>query len=293
MDTGEGEKLLLKKYSAKLSSSSELSITSQQTANNKMSLLHEEECREQPPTHEMNKSFSERLLAGCCIELNNDLNPEELKCFYKLRELANEPYEKENHIHQDLLRRLYQLLFNERCESLLSKKWVEVGFQNKDVTKDIRGAGIMAIKNLVFFCENCKQDVQLMCLEESDFLFGITSINISFFIKKYFHLIRGLSMKSSKPQVCSRKTLKNFARILANERVTETEIYNRLYVFLMRRVFLIWKRMRKFNPDLLLIHFDAAILALKREVEVCFQRGEFNDLQTLFIAYKNITSKVV
>jgi len=73
-------------------------------------------------------------------------------------------------------------------EEINNEGWKIFGFQNKNPRTDFRGGGLMSLKNLLYFCSQNPQIVADMCLEEHDFLLGVSSINITFFMMKFFHL---------------------------------------------------------------------------------------------------------
>lgn len=56
--------------------------------------------------------------------------------------------------------------------------------------------------------------------DKGGFFFAITTINIYFFLKKYFHLSDSLVPVRDEHEYCNRRALKNFCRILASERST-------------------------------------------------------------------------
>ncbi len=54
----------------------------------------------------------------------------------------------------------------------------------------------------------------------------MTSINITFYLKKYFHLAKYLNFKLDKKVICPRKVLKSFCYILILDDQLFTKIHN-------------------------------------------------------------------
>ena len=50
-----------------------------------------------------------------------------------------------------------------------------------------------------------------MIKDENEFLFAISSINVSYYLMTFFHLHDFLDYKKDKKVICSRKILKNFS----------------------------------------------------------------------------------
>lgn len=53
--------------------------------------------------------------------------------------------------------------------------------------------------------------------DKGGFFFAITTINIFFFLKKYFHLADDLIPVRDEYEYCNRRALKNFCRIIVSE----------------------------------------------------------------------------
>ena len=64
-----------------------------------------------------------------------------------------------------------------------------------------------------------------MINQDSDFYMAISSINITFFIKTYFHLADHLDIRKDKKQLASRKGFKTFCRLLTKN----TELLNEIH----------------------------------------------------------------
>lgn len=169
---------------------------------------------DQPDTHKKNKSCTESLL--CCQTFDNDLSQSQLKLFYLMKSFANILYEDSNSSHQKNLKDLYQIAFEQDLNSqdLSSDQWMSLGFQNKSAQTDFRGAGLIGLNNLIIFAKKQKKIMQEMCFQSNEFLWAMTSLNITYFLKIFFHLADFLNYKKDKKAICSRKSLKNFTLLL-------------------------------------------------------------------------------
>jgi ELMO domain-containing protein len=77
-------------------------------------------------------------------------------------------------------------------------EWMKLGFQGKYPETDFRGGGVMSLQLILKFVKRNKQLVKQMENDKGGFFFAITAINISFFMKKYFHLADFLIAKKDK-----------------------------------------------------------------------------------------------
>ena len=91
---------------------------------------------------------------------------------------------------------------------------MRLGFQGQYPETDFRGGGVLSLQLILRFVKNNKKLVQVMEKDKAGFFFAITSINIAFFRKKYFHLADFLKPVQDKLVYCDRRALKNFCRLL-------------------------------------------------------------------------------
>lgn len=232
---------------------------------------------EQPETHKKNKSFLECFI--CCQSSDNDLTQNQLHLFYTLKPLCNTLYDENNKAHQENLKELYLASFeqNLNAENLCSDEWMKMGFQNKNAQTDFRGAGLIGLKNLFSFVKLQKKTFQEMCLKENEFLFAMTSLNITFYMKIYFHLADYLSYKKDKKLICSREALKNFTLFFENFCKNQTgfcfedtlqncfyEIHEILLIFCFNK----WLSYRKSNKETSLMDFHNIFEEMKRNFKV-------------------------
>lgn len=61
--------------------------------------------------------------------------------------------------------------------------------------------------------------------DRGNFFFAITAINISFFMKKYFHLADFLVPGRDEHEYCNRRALKNFCQVITSERYTYEKMH--------------------------------------------------------------------
>jgi hypothetical protein len=234
----------------------------------------------QPLTHVLNKSFWERFfffLRFCCFRY--DLDAQELKAFYALRKEANVHFQETMTEYNHVFRRLFKILHNTDLpeDSIISEGWKKFGFQNKDPRKDIRGGGVLALNQLLVFCEKHRKLALQMSEDEEKFIFAITSVNVTFYLKKYFHLADFLDFKNDRRDICSRRALKNFARVL----IRLPELLDELHCILLTRVFEEWLRILRTNSKITLLEFDRGFNIVKKHFKKVFDGGTFRDFYTL------------
>eukprot|EP00191_Tetraselmis_sp_GSL018_P001183 CAMPEP_0177615690 /NCGR_PEP_ID=MMETSP0419_2-20121207/23625_1 /TAXON_ID=582737 /ORGANISM="Tetraselmis sp., Strain GSL018" /LENGTH=380 /DNA_ID=CAMNT_0019113435 /DNA_START=69 /DNA_END=1212 /DNA_ORIENTATION=+ len=72
----------------------------------------------------------------------------------KLRDSKGTTFDPSNPEHEAALRRLWRLSFPSRqLEDLKSEQWKDMGWQGTDPSTDFRGAGFLALENLLYFAE--------------------------------------------------------------------------------------------------------------------------------------------
>ena len=98
----------------------------------------------------------------------------------------------------------------EQRNALKSKDWEIYGFQNPDPFTDFRGGGLKSLQNITSFAMDYPNVLKKMIDPGNDFLMAISSINITYFLKVYFHLAEFLQISKDKDKVCPRKGFKTF-----------------------------------------------------------------------------------
>lgn len=111
-----------------------------------------------------------------------------------------------------------------------------------------------------------------MSEEKNDFFFAVSSINISFFMKKYFHLSDYLKSELDNKEYCNRRTLKNFCRLLVSNR----NAYNDLHrLFLLYFYHTVWMGMKNEGRNITLLNFNEAFDRLKDKIVTVFNQRDY------------------
>ena len=88
-----------------------------------------------------------RSLSMCC-------RFEQARRWQSLQQRIQQPYDSENSRHQDMLRLLWSHAFpGEACTSLVDPRWTDMGWQQRDPSTDFRGAGLIALENLIYLAQ--------------------------------------------------------------------------------------------------------------------------------------------
>eukprot|EP00965_Chrysotila_dentata_P075870 2506919-Pleurochrysis_carterae.AAC.3 len=163
-----------------------------------------------------------------------------------LQEQAKLQFEPENEKHEQLLRSLWNTAFPGEEFELKSPKWTDIGFQGRDPTTDLRGAGLMGLRHLqLYFCEGM---LPHDC--PPGFPLALASINVTGFLQSYFHLnlvmVPGLESKSTQP------TLESFLSACNSQPATLQVLHDRLLLHLAGE----WRRLLLRKPLATLLDFS-------------------------------------
>jgi hypothetical protein len=75
---------------------------------------------------------------------------------------------------------------NESLESRFTTQWQKIGFQGKDPSTDFRSMGLLALDNLLFYCDrynsNARNVLRVSHHQVSWFSFAIVGINITAYL---------------------------------------------------------------------------------------------------------------
>ena len=87
---------------------------------------------------------------------------------FNIRSIQKERYDSENQVHEDKLRKIWDLTANndEKLTSRISEQWKYLGFQGTDPATDFRGMGRLGLENMLYFCQN-HPDIKKFILEAS------------------------------------------------------------------------------------------------------------------------------
>ncbi|CBN76535.1 conserved unknown protein [Ectocarpus siliculosus] len=88
-----------------------------------------------------------------------------------LHELANflgTPFSATSREHVNDLGKVWMCLFpDDEFEGAESPRWQEAGFQESNVSLDFRGTGVLALKSMVFFCQEYDRKALSLCRAQS------------------------------------------------------------------------------------------------------------------------------
>jgi hypothetical protein len=244
---------------------------------------------QEPLTHTKNRSIVEEYIYPCCNIATLELTEKEIRHFHSLRKLVNEPFDISNEQHNKMIRGLWEEFMyvfgtKDMIDDIPNDRWKDFGFQNKDPRSDIRGGGVISIENLTNYLQSNKEWVKKMCKDENNFLFAITSINVSHYLKRYFHLANSLVYDRDKKEIGSRRVLKTFCSLL----VDNIDLFSEVHNLLLTRIFQIWVRMIKNDPKTTLMDFGKAMDTMKKEFVAIGNSGQFSSINELIKIYRQL-----
>ena len=119
---------------------------------------------------------------GAHLKRYNTSRVAQVRALKRLHELKCTAYDASDGTHEQLLRRLWSCGFGSelKCE-LTSERWVHLGFQSADPTKDLRGMGLLGLANLVYFGEHYADVFQRLvsAQRKRDYPLACAGINIT------------------------------------------------------------------------------------------------------------------
>lgn len=254
---------------------------------------------DQPKTHKGNKSCVDFFT--CCQSAETDLSQNQLFLFYTLKPYCNNLYDEAHPSHQAQLKELYFLVFHKSLDSqdLKSEDWIVLGFQSKNAQTDFRGAGVLGLQNLSKFVRNQKNTVEEMCTQSNEFLFAMTSLNISFHLKIFFHLADYLTIEKDRKVICSRPALKNFVRVLENglklnlnlnlaEAEVVQNIFYEIHEILVIFCFKKWIHLKTIRKQTTFMDFYLVFEEMKRLILEIFNSDNVGSVSQLRDFFQNI-----
>lgn len=243
---------------------------------------------DEPLTHTNNRPFFLKLCMICWSDRKNKLSRDELYSYNKLREEANTTFDTKCEDYDDLFRELYELLTNETLENIQNERWKDFGFQNSNPRSDIRGGGLLALKHLISFTEKYLARIKFMVVKENDFFLAISSISVSYFLMKYYHLPKFLLLKEDRKDICSRKALKSFCVMLEQDSKTLDKIHS----MLLNDLYDTWQEIRRKVPGVTILDFGMAQDTVKRKYKDLTKSRSFTDFEELKEAYLKMKVKL-
>lgn len=116
---------------------------------------------------------------------------------------------------------------------------------------------------------------------------GASSINVSFYLMKYFHLLYDLDVKIDKKDYCSRYALKNFSQLLNRDGNILRRIYVQLLLYLY---FVSWQKIKSEYKDQAILYFGSAFGDSKYIFDQLMNKQRwktFEELQKEWLKVKN------
>lgn len=243
---------------------------------------------EEPITHVQNQSFLHKIFLGCWNDKKNRLTSNELWNFSKLRDDANITFDPRSDDFNNLLRELYTVLTNDTLSEISSERWKEFGFQNPNPRSDFRAGGLLALLQFLSFAKSYNNRIKFMTASVNEFPLAISSINITHFLVKYFHLSNQRFIKKSSKEYCSRNALKSFCQLLEQD----SAILEQIHHLLLNDLYDTWQRIRKEVRGVTLLDFGMAQDIVKRKFIKITKNRSYSNFDNLSKAFSSFTIKL-
>lgn len=243
---------------------------------------------DEPVTHTNNMPFFIKICMVCWSDRKNKLSKDELYRYNKLRELANTTFDAKSEEYDDLFRELFSTLANDTLTEIPNERWKDFGFQNPNPRSDFRGGGLLALKQLMNFAEKYLARIKFMVVKENDFFLAISSISITYFLMKYYHLPQHLVLEQDQKDLCSRKALKSFCAMLEQD----SQALDKIHCLLLNDLYDTWQEIRRKVPGVNLLDFGMAQETVKRKYKDLTKGRSFYDFEDLKQAYLKMQVKL-
>jgi len=241
----------------------------------------------EPLTHIKNKTLAQKYLKDCFQDKKTRLTPLEIRAFYTLRCECNITFDNENESHKKMVGALWSALFNEPMgDKIPNSRWKDVGFQNIDPRTDFRGSGTTGLKMFIQYAENYPDMVKSMAEQNDDFLAAVSSINVTYYLMKYFHLADFLIYEKDKSEICSRKALKNFCTFL----VRDADVFYKFHHLLFTDLFELWIDLKKKKKGVTIMDFKICFDELKRKMSSAISRSQYKSYDQFRIYYSELVN---
>ena len=234
------------------------------------------------------KTLSEGFLAcmmPICGSNKTSCTQIELTIFYKLKRKSDVQITKD---YDDLFRRIWASLLNEQLEEIENERWQNFGFQNRNPRSDIRGGGLLALEQLVYFSENYSENARHMSDPGYQFFFGISSVNISFFLRKYYHMLEDHLIPKDKFKISGRKSFKSLMLILESDEQALNKIHGMLLIDLL----IVWEEVKAKKQGITIMDFQKVIDLLTSKFVKANNGIIYRTFEELKQAYAKIPTKV-
>jgi len=238
----------------------------------------------EPMTHVKNRSALENILGSCFGDFDAKITYNQLLPFYKLKEDANVLFDAKCKDYDDIFRELWAVFMNnETLEKIENEKWKDFGFQNSNPRSDLRGGGLISLKQMVHYAKEHPTKVKEMVDPKHEFCYAISSINITYFLFRYYHLSDLLTYEKDWKEICSRIALKTFCTLLE----TDKAVFDKMHCLLLEDLFDVWLEVRKNLPNVTLLDFHIATDTIKARFKRATEKKVFEEFETLKIYYNN------
>lgn len=239
----------------------------------------------EPITHVQNKTLFEKCFRICLNDRKSHLTQNELRAFYFLKSESNIPFDSNKESHNKILKSLWDALFKVPMgDEISNSRWQEVGFQNINPQSDFRGAGFTGLRMLTKYAQNNSDMIARMTDPKDDFLFAISSINVTHHLLKYFHLLDKLVYEKNKSELCSRKALKNFNVLLLKDKT----VFYKFHDLLFTDLYAIWIDLKKKKAGVTIMNFGVCIQEMKKKLEVGINRTFYKNFDEFRSQYENV-----
>jgi hypothetical protein len=239
----------------------------------------------EPITHLKNRNFFEKFFGSCFGDARLQLTYDELIGYYTLKEWANTFIDGKSTEYDDLFRKLYFNITKQTLGEIVNDNWKNYGFQNANLRTDFRAGCLLSLRHLIYFTANHADRIFAMAEPSNEFLFGICSINVSFFLAKYYHMPDSLVFDKDKKEICSRIAMKSFCQILEEDENVHFKIHSMLLIDL----FTIWIQIRNTIKGINILDFGMALETLKKKYVNVTRTELFDDFATLSSGYNAST----
>ena len=235
----------------------------------------------EPLTHVKNRSPLENILGACFGDFDAKLTYNQLLPFYNLREDANVLFDAKCTDYDDLFRELWEAITSEKLDKIENDRWKDFGFQNANPRSDLRGGGLISLKQMVTYAKKNKAKLAEMVDPKHDFLFAVSSINVTYFLFRYYHMSDLLVYEKDWKEICSRTALKTFCILLE----ADSQVFNKIHSLLLQDLFEVWLEIKHTLPHATLLDFNLAMDTMKRRYRKATEKKMFDDFETLRIYY--------
>ena len=242
----------------------------------------------EPLTHIKNRNPLENILGTCFGDFNAKLTYNQLIPFYKIKEDVDVLFDAKCTEYDDLFRELWKVLTDENLDTIQNERWKYYGFQNANPRSDLRGGGLISLKQMISYAKSHKEKVKEMVAPEHEFLFAVSSINITYFLFRYYHLSSLLVYEKDWKEICSRIALKSFCILLEDDHST----YNKLHAMLLEDLFEVWLEIKRTLPEATLLDFNKATDTVKERYRAATNKNIFDDWYTLKTHYEKKKAQI-